>query len=40
MIHIKQYAKQDGGHLVMINDDKVGISQRKKEDFLKRLNKV
>ncbi|PCI97350.1 MAG: DNA-binding response regulator [Flavobacteriales bacterium] len=40
MTHIKRYAKQDGGHLVMINDDKIGISQRKKEDFLKRLNKV
>ncbi|NRA11459.1 MAG: response regulator transcription factor, partial [Crocinitomicaceae bacterium] len=40
MMHIKQYEKQSGGHLIMINDDKVPISQRKKEDFLKQLNKI
>lgn len=40
MGHIKHYAKQDGGYLVMINDDEIGIAQRKKEDFLKQLNRI
>ena len=40
MGHIKHYVKQDGGCLIMINDDKIGIAQRKKEDFLKQLNKI
>jgi two-component system LytT family response regulator len=40
MSHIKNYVKQEGGYLVMSNDEKIGISQRKKEDFLKQLSKI
>ena len=32
--HIEKYFKNDGGYLMMSNGDKVGVSRRKKEQFL------
>lgn len=38
--HIKNYFKGDGGYVLMSNGDNVMVSKRKKEDFLKQLNKI
>jgi two-component system, LytTR family, response regulator len=38
--HIKNYTKGDGGSVTMANNDEVTVSKRKKEEFLKRLNKI
>jgi two-component system LytT family response regulator len=38
--HIKNYAKGEGGQITMANGDVVTVSKRKKEEFLKRLNKI
>jgi len=38
--HIKSYAKGDGGQVTMSNGDVITVSKRKKEDFLKRLNRL
>ncbi|MCW3072616.1 MAG: hypothetical protein JWO44_2506 [Bacteroidetes bacterium] len=38
--HIKSYAKGDGGLVTMANGDEITVSKRKKEEFLKRLNKI
>ena len=38
--HIKNYVKGDGGYVVMTNGDNVTVSKRKKEEFIKRLNKI
>lgn len=32
--HIKQYIKGDGGYVVMLNDMKIDVSRRKKDEFL------
>ncbi len=36
--HVMSYVKEDGGYLLMSNNDHISISQRKKEDFLKAIN--
>lgn len=33
--HIKKYVRNDGGYLIMSNDDKVDVSRRKKEQLLR-----
>jgi len=33
--YIKKYIRGDGGQVMMINDEKIDISRRKKEEFLK-----
>ncbi len=38
--HIKTYVKGNGGYVLMNNNDTVTVSKRKKEDFLKHLNKI
>jgi two-component system LytT family response regulator len=38
--HIKHYTKGDGGQVIMSNGDEVTVSKRKKDEFLKRLNKI
>ncbi|HEX8515555.1 MAG TPA: LytTR family DNA-binding domain-containing protein [Bacteroidia bacterium] len=38
--HIKSYTKGDGGSVTLSNGDEITVSKRKKEDFLKRLNKI
>ena len=37
---IKNYFKGDGGYVLMSNGDNVTVSKRKKESFLKQLNKI
>ncbi len=38
--HIKNYFKGEGGYILMSNGDNVTVSKRKKEVFLKQLNKI
>ena len=38
--HIKKFQKSDGNQLIMSNGDQVGVSKRKKEEFMTRLNIV
>lgn len=38
--HIKNYIKGEGGQITMINGDVITVSKRKKEEFLKSLNKI
>jgi two-component system LytT family response regulator len=40
MSHIKSYTKGDGGTVTLSNGEEVTVSKRKKEDFLKGLNKI
>lgn len=40
MIHVQKYVKGEGGYVVMTGDHHVDISRRRKEEFLKFLDKV
>ncbi len=35
--YIKKYIREDGGQVMMINDEKIDISRRKKDEFLKMI---
>lgn len=40
MEYIKQYQSGRGGYVIMSDGSTVDVSQRKKEEFLKRLNRI
>ena len=38
--YLKKYVRSDGGHVVMQNGDKIEVSRRKKEEFLKLMSSI
>lgn len=40
LTHVKKYVKGDGGYVVMVNDETVEVSRRKKSELLEKLSVV
>lgn len=40
LIHVKKYVKGEGGYVVMVNDESVEVSRRKKTELLQKLSLV